>query len=393
MSPRVSQSRSLSVAVPWPAPPASAAIVPVFLPFFGCPRRCLFCAQEAQTGQPAASGAKLPALLAAARETLARRAARGLPPARLAFYGGTFTALPPEALAACLAFAERARHEGLITSFRCSTRPDAVDAGVLRRLAAAGCATVELGIQSFSDVALGLAGRAYDGARARLACARVADAGLEPVVQLLPGMPGVGPRIFLEDVRQALGLGVRALRFYPCLVLAGTGLEALWREGAFEPWAMETTLETLAEGWLLARGAGATVLRMGVAPEEDLARALLAGPWHPALGSRVLGRALLRAVAAALRLCRRLGAGGPLLVEAPTHVQGHFWGHGGELRAAWARLGVGEVRFVSAPVLRLLHAREREAGAAGERRLRVFRETPARKVGNLHRSYPPVSGG
>ncbi len=342
-----------SVAVPWPAPVSRAPIAPVFLPHFGCPRRCLFCAQEAQTGVAAKAG--LPGLLGAARARLAGRAARGLPPAELAFYGGTFTALPGEALGACLEFAESARRAGLISAFRCSTRPDAVDKAVLARLSAAGCATVELGVQSFADAALAGVGRGYTGAQARAACSLVAASGMGLVVQLLPGMPGGGPGDFLADVRAALALGARALRFYPCLVLEGTALAALWRAGAYAPWDMETTLETLARGWLAAHGAGAAVLRMGVAPGEELARALLAGPWHPALGSRVLGRALLLATSELTRGLGPFQETARLALDAPAFTQGHFWGHAGELRERWAALGLrpGDVRFGPEPLLRL----------------------------------------
>lgn len=362
----------LSVAVPWPPAAPRRAIIPIFLPFFGCPRRCLFCAQDAQTGKRAATGADLAVLLATTRTTLEQRAARGFPPAELAFYGGTFTALPPKALDICLAVAAQMRREGLISSFRCSTRPDAVDVATLERLAGAGCATVELGVQSFSDAALALTERGYDGAQARRACALVAASGMDLGVQLLPGMPSVAPADFLHDVRVTLELGARALRFYPCLVLAHTGLAALWRAGAFRPWDMEETLETLARGWLLARQGGVTVLRMGVAPGAELERALLAGPWHPALGARVLGRALALAVEELLRGIDGIRAaapgitrevergpgheyGHPLLLEVPATTQGHFWGHAGELRQRWARLGVSPscVRYCHTPWLRL----------------------------------------
>lgn len=291
---------------------------------------------------------------------LAQRGARGLSPPELAFYGGTFTALAPSALEACLDFAATLRRQGLIVSFRCSTRPDAVDAQVLRRLAEAGCACVELGVQSFSDCALKQAERGYTGSEARAACQLVQASGMELGVQLLPGMPGVTPKVFLEDVRAALALGARALRFYPCLVLAGTGLAALWRQGGFQPWTEEETLETLACGWLMARKAGAQVLRMGLAPGGELARAILAGPWHPALGSRVLGRALLAAVKAMLRGLvgiRPELARSPteLLLEAPAFAQGHIWGHRGELRTAWAALGLTprHLLYQQEPLLRL----------------------------------------
>ncbi|MBD5417404.1 MAG: radical SAM protein [Desulfovibrio sp.] len=349
------RSRPLaSVVVTWPAPPRRA-IVPVFLPFFGCPRRCLFCSQEAQTGRRAPGPADLAPLLAEARQSLERRAARGLPPAEFAFYGGTFTALPPEALDLCLTFAEEMQVTGLASSFRCSTRPDCVDAAVLSRLAGAGCATVELGVQSFSDRALALTGRGYTGGEAKRACARVKAAGLALVVQLLPGMPGVTSEVFLADVRAALEAGARALRFYPCLVLEGTGLAGLWRAGEYLSWDLTLTLDTLAQGWRMARKAGALVLRMGVAPGEDLSRALVAGPWHPALGSRVLGRALWLEVRELVRTLRRHEGAGALHLDVPAQAQGHFWGHGGELRERWGALGItpGNVRFGREPVLRL----------------------------------------
>ena len=203
----------------WPPFRRARPIVPVFLPFRGCPTRCVFCAQDVQTGQ---IGARPDRILDKARAVLDLRAARGLPPAELAFYGGTFTALPETERDACLEFAAAALARGRITAFRCSTRPDCLDAALLARLRQAGCTAVELGVQSFADAALSAARRGYDGAAALRACARVKAAGLALGVQLLPGMPGTSPEIFLADVPLALDAGADMLRFYPCLVLAGT---------------------------------------------------------------------------------------------------------------------------------------------------------------------------
>lgn len=338
---------------PWPPLPRARPIVPVFLPFRGCPTRCVFCAQDIQTGRTDKSEATPDRILDTARAALDLRAARGLPPAELAFYGGTFTALPETERDACLKFAAAALARGRITAFRCSTRPDCLDAALLARLRQSGCAAVELGVQSFADAALRAARRGYDGAAALRACARVKEAGLALGVQLLPGMPGTSPEIFLADVPLALSAGADMLRFYPCLVLEGTGLAGLWRAGAYEPWDMESTLDALACGWLLARAAGTPVIRMGLAPEASLAGAVLDGPCHPALGARVMSRALFMTV-------RDLAArelGGRLLarLEAPRACQGYFWGHGNELRPAWAGLGLGprNVRYGADPVLRL----------------------------------------
>ncbi len=356
--PSVSPLPSLAPLVaPWPQPARSRPIVPVFLPFRGCPTRCIFCAQDIQTGrirQEADPDGNVPdGILDKAGAALNLRAARGLPPAELAFYGGTFTALPAAEREACLEFAATALARGRIASFRCSTRPDCLDKRILSRLRQTGCAVVELGVQSFADTALRAARRGYDGAAALRACALVRASGLRLGVQLLPGMPGVSPEVFLADVGQALDAGADMLRFYPCLVLAGTGLARLWRVGGYAPWDMESTLDNLAQGWLLARAVHTPVIRMGLAPEASLAGAILAGPAHPALGTRVMGRALLAAVR---NLATRAPGGRmPERLEAPRACQGYFWGHANELRPAWAALGLDprNVRYTKDAALRL----------------------------------------
>ncbi len=342
--------------LPWPRQARSRPIIPVFLPFRGCAVRCIFCAQDVQTGLAGQSagrcGRSAPSLdhiLTKTGELLRARAARALPPAELAFYGGTFTAMPDKEQDVCLAFASEMLAQGRIGAFRCSTRPDCVAGGVLARLRAAGCETVELGVQSFADTALAACRRGYDGAAAAEACGRVKAAGLRLGVQLLPGMPGSSPAIFLADVTRALGVGADMLRFYPCLVLEGTELARIWRGGGYQPWSLETTLESLARGWLAARAAHRPVIRMGLAPEPKLGRAVLAGPLDPALGARIMGRALLATVREAAR--------GELLshLEAPRACQGHFWGNKGELRPAWAALGLtpSNVSYADRQELRL----------------------------------------
>ena len=336
-------------------------VVPVFLPFRGCPVRCVFCAQDVQTGLadakplPGTAAQAVPQVstgiaqvLNEARQNLRLRHDAGHPPAELAFYGGTFTALPESELAACLDLAREALEQGWISSFRCSTRPDRVDAPTLLRLRSAACGVVELGVQSFNDSALAASRRGYTGATALAACATVRAAGLKLGVQLLPGMPGHNPQHFAHDVPTALAAGAHMLRFYPCLVLEGTGLAAMWREGSYKPWPLEATLDALAQGWLEAMRAGVPVIRMGLAPESGLAQAILAGPVDGELGGRVKGRALLLAVREALQapdLRQKFLPESGFALRLPRAMQGFFWGAGGELRPAWAALGLRAVSF------------------------------------------------
>lgn len=358
-------------ATPLPTAHRRPRILPVFLPFAGCPTRCVFCAQDVQTGQCSGTDTVAHALTLAearleheARQMDAGRCPDGArqsdatpvrgtrhgatadsppTPLEIAFYGGTFTLLPEEQRAACLDLARRWRERGVICRVRCSTRPDAVTEGSLADLRAAGMDCVELGIQSFDDAALAAASRGYAGAVARAACAMVAGAGLELGVQLMPGMPGVTPEVFRADVRTALlpeteGASPLAsfLRFYPCLVLRGTPLAQRWQAGHYAPWPLDNTVDALADGLLAAWARGVAVVRMGLSPEDGLNDAVLAGPVHPALGQLVKAEALRRHVAAHLT---RL-PGPPVRLGVPRRLRGLLWGHANGLVDAYAAMGI-----------------------------------------------------
>ncbi len=322
-----------SIFIPWlDATRTEYGLLPVFLPYAGCPQKCIFCAQDKQSGVKEDSTAnhlaRLDALLAARREA-------GAVPVELAFYGGTFTALPGDAFEASLDLLKKYIKLGVLTSARCSTRPDFIRTALLDRMKRAGFTMVELGVQSFDDAALSAAGRGYGRIDVAVACGLVREAGLDLGIQLMPGMPGVSREVFLADVDEALRRGPKALRFYPCLVLEGSRLAELYRSGAFTPWELDGCLEALALGWLAAQRKNVAVIRMGLAPEPGLEEYILAGPRHASLGARVMARALLLAVAEALPRGTSI-----VRMHVPARCQGFFWGHGGEMRAPWSALGL-----------------------------------------------------
>lgn len=315
-------------------------IYPVFLPFLGCPGQCVYCAQDKQTGTCASPD--IHTILAGTQKRLKNLSACGPDDSReLAFYGGTFTALPAKERSACLELLSRLREEGRITHARCSTRPDALGPDVLRQLLCADVSLVELGIQSFDDNALVLSRRGYSGRTAENGCRAVLEAGLELGIQLLPGMPGSTPDVFLSDVRRALALRPSCLRFYPCLVPEGTVLARWFREGAFRPWTLEETVRTLGQALKLAWQARVPVIRLAVAPEPAFDAALLAGPRHPALGALIQAEALLLAAEDALN---KLGRE-PERLTLPAFCQGFLYGDRGALKERWLALRLGPERL------------------------------------------------
>ncbi|MDR2605411.1 MAG: radical SAM protein, partial [Desulfovibrio sp.] len=176
---------------PYPAAHGSRYIIPIFLPFSGCARRCIFCDQRLQSGQEERSAA---AALEQAAGRIDAAAAQGQDAGagmggapEIAFYGGTFTALADDEFRACLEFVRAHLDLGRISAARCSTRPDKLDGARLAAMRAAGISLVELGVQSFQDRALECAGRGYGGAAALDACAAVKEAGFALGIQLMPG--------------------------------------------------------------------------------------------------------------------------------------------------------------------------------------------------------------
>ena len=338
------------LSLPWPGGKAARRrIVPVFLPFAGCAVRCIFCSQESQTGVARANDlAAIRACLARAREALFTPA--GDVATELAFYGGTFTAQPGEAFNLCLEFAAEMRLHKKIVAFRCSTRPDCVNPEILQAMREHGCEMVEFGVQSFSERALKISRRGYGPEDAKNAIRLARDAGLRCCAQLMPGMPGQEPDEFVADVALAARLGVDALRFYPCLVLEGTALAALWRNGAYKPWSLALALRQISRGLLLANIARIPVIRTGLAPQAGLAP--LAGPSHPALGGLIRARALMLG---ALLLAKSAGTGdfSRYRLLMPKNAQGYWAGQKNRLLPLWRRLGFAQFAFENIQCLAL----------------------------------------
>ncbi len=312
----------------------SFPLIPIFIPYAGCPKRCIFCAQHLQSGSQENSAVSV---LARIEEiiTTQQHALHDLP--ELGFFGGTFTSFAKEDLQLCLDFVAKHKALGHIRGARCSTRPDALNTNTLKAMHKAGFTCIELGIQSFSDKALLQAQRQYTEDTARLACQKVLAQGFSLGVQLLPGMPGVDTATFLADVEKALSLGAHFLRFYPCQVIEGTELAALWQQGTYIPWTLEQSITALSTAWLKAHLARVSVIRMGLAPETDLDIHILAGPKHPALGNMIQAKALYHYIFNALQ--KNIHT--PITrLHIPKHCQGYFWGHKQEYTTLWQELGI-----------------------------------------------------
>jgi histone acetyltransferase (RNA polymerase elongator complex component) len=267
-------------------------IIPVFIPHEGCPHRCLFCNQRTisgQAGQPVTA-----ADVRAEIHTWLDRASSGKHEAQVAFYGGSFTALPRFRQEELLTAAAPFLASGQVRSLRLSTRPDCMNAEQAAFLTVHGVTTVELGVQSMNDKVLAAAARGHTAADTGQAVAVLRQAGLETGIQLLLGLPGDNRTSLRRTVERVIALRPDFVRIYPLLVLRGSGLATLFQQGEYTPFSLGKAVVLAAFMKERFERAGIRVVRMGLQAGSGLEASLLAGPWHPAFGELVSSRLMLR---------------------------------------------------------------------------------------------------
>ncbi len=254
-------------------------IIPVFLPHLGCQQRCIFCNQKT-VALEVPSPAHVREFIQASLNHFPLNPCRER---QVAFYGGSFTAIPKEAQRSYLKEGHPFLSSGVIHSIRISTRPDALDEEVLSLLKEYGVKTVEVGAQSMSDEVLLLSRRGHSTKDTIAAVSRLKHWGFEVGIHLMVGLPGDSPDRFLQTLDQVIDLHPDFLRIHPALVFKGAPLEALWQEKKYTPLTLEEAIQWLKRGLVKIERSSIPVARMGLQPTKDLEDFYLAGPYHPAL--------------------------------------------------------------------------------------------------------------
>ncbi len=263
-------------------------IYPIFLPHAGCPFQCVYCNQRAVTSSPsyAASASGIIALFHEQFGQLLEHAREKHPPGELAFYGGTFTALPSEVIEAILESASPWVHSGVFSGIRLSTRPDGITDEICSLLRNYPVKTIELGVQSLVDEVLIQSRRGYSIAAVERAAALVREQGWRQGLQLMLGLPGDSRVRFLDSIAAAIQLRPDFVRIYPTLVLADTPLARWFREGSYVPLALDEAIAWCVPAYELLSQADIPIARLGLHPDPELQKpgTVLAGPYHPAFG-------------------------------------------------------------------------------------------------------------
>lgn len=252
--------------------------ISIFVPHIGCPHRCSFCDQNTISGEK-----HLPS-----GDDVRRICEKALGEVKspenteIAFFGGSFTAIPRHYMEELLAAAGEFVGEGKFSGIRCSTRPDCIDFEVLQLLKQSGVTAIELGAQSMDDEVLALNERGHSSQDVADAAELIKAFGFELGLQMMIGLYGSTPQKEWETVEKIAALNPDTVRIYPVVVLKNTKLGKLLQSGEYKPFEFEKAVEIAASAMVLFEGSGIRVIKCGLHASEFVEQDMVGGFYHPA---------------------------------------------------------------------------------------------------------------
>ncbi len=251
--------------------------VALFVPHEGCPHACSFCNQKTISGKT--RPLTLPDIDEAVKTALSTADCNK---GEIAFFGGSFTAIDREYMLSLLGKAKQYIDEGMFAGIRISTRPDCIDREILDILKAHGVTAIELGCQSMDDGVLRLNKRGHTGEDVTKAAELIKSYKIEFGVQMMTGLFGDTEEKCLETAEKLIALRPDTARIYPTVVLEGTELERLYRQGIYTPQTVEDAATLCAELLLMFRRNNIRVIRLGLHSGGNVEEGYVAGAYHPA---------------------------------------------------------------------------------------------------------------
>lgn len=254
--------------------------IPIFIPHYGCPNACIFCNQVRITGKKCFNEAEVISEIDNALSTVNPK----ITETELAFFGGSFTAIPRDEMLSLLAISDRYINSGRISSVRLSTRPDAIDNEILDILKAHSVKTIELGIQSTSEKVLEACKRGHTPTDAEKACLLIKQYGFELVGQMMIGLPFSTAEAEEETARNIIKWGADATRIYPTVVLPATRLAEMENLGEYTALTINEAADRSARILEIFEDNKVKVIRIGLCSTEILTTDASPSSYHAAVG-------------------------------------------------------------------------------------------------------------
>ena len=262
--------------------------VALFVVHKGCPHMCSFCNQRSISGSHKdLTPDDVHSAVRVAVESLSKNQAAG---GEIAFFGGSFTMVEREYMLSLLEAAYEYVEKGIFKGIRISTRPDGIDGEICGILKKYGVTAVELGAQSLDDRVLMLNERGHTAEQVENACKILKEYGFEVGLQMMTGLYGSKDSDSLETAEKIIDLAPATVRIYPTVVLKGTRLYELMKNGEFMPKGIDETVDLCARLIEMFENAGIKVIRVGLHSGGGVEEGFAGGAYHPALRELCEGR-------------------------------------------------------------------------------------------------------
>ena len=260
-------------------------IIPIFVPHLGCPNDCIFCNQKTISGQ---------------KDSMTKDKAKKIidnylanvdtsdGKIEIAFFGGSFTAIDEQKQEELLQVAYEYIENGKVEDIRISTRPDAINKQILKRLKKYKVKTIELGVQSANDYILHRANRGHNFDDVRKASKLIKRYGFKLGHQMMVGLPESTKIDELNTAKELIKLKPKMVRIYPVLIVKNTKLEEEYNKGVYEPLPLVQAVEICKELVRMFVNKKIDVIRVGLQNTDEITEPtennsqVVAGPYHPA---------------------------------------------------------------------------------------------------------------
>lgn len=258
------------------------ANISIFVPHIGCPHMCSFCNQHVISGtQKAPSGDEV-------REICRKALSEIKSPenTEIAFFGGSFTAIPHNYMIELLEAAYEFVGDNKFYGIRISTRPDYINTEILDTLKKYGVTAIELGAQSMDNHVLEVNERGHTAEDVIRSSELIREYGFELGLQM---MIGLYKSLFSEEcktMRKIIEIHPDTVRIYPVVILKGTKLAELYESDEYIPvkrrGKMRAVVSTVAMMLRRFEKEGIEVIKCGLHASEFVEKDMIGGFYHPA---------------------------------------------------------------------------------------------------------------
>lgn len=265
--------------------------IPVFIPHLGCNNECVFCNQRKISGNLKIQS------LDEIRIDIEKHLEyfKDKKKIQIAFFGGSFTGIPIKQQIEYLEIANEYIKSNQVESIRISTRPDYISIPIVKMLKKYNVKTIELGVQSMSNMVLQSSKRGHTAADVIKAAIIINLLNIELGFQVMVGLPKSTLQLEIMTISKLLRFNPKQLRIYPVYVLEKSKLYDMYLEKKYIPLNVDEAAKRTAEIIKICKSTDVQIIRIGLQSTDEISsnNSKIVGPVSDNFAEYALSRVVL----------------------------------------------------------------------------------------------------